>query len=523
MYQRNNNCPSLISHTHLNTCVEEGRQPLMLKCAEWTDIAKHSTQNDDSEHKKRLAAEAEYNQYLKTQSQAMMESWDNTVEKKVAKRNASRLQLQRDKFVTGQQLYKEMTETDRKHRKELLDYAHDMMQHLKAGPQQLENAFNLTELIEQQRVQREQRAEAAKRDRMNYLADGAKQMKQSQEWIQEQIEHTNARMANCLDYKAELARQIQLREKERNDQKQRQLEEEKIEHEALHTQYTTIMSDEKQALQKKRENVHRNSLESFRLKQQRQLRDVATNRTEDDRIRQYLQAKNEQETTRKLTERERKWRRARAVEDLGMKVLRSLPDIQGAEEKSYQNAIKVLASQWDEQECKRRAHTARLRDERIAFQQREQKELEEQRQKELAADEEIKTNRMRNEELNLHHDIQKRSERTKKNIQLKKVLREQVDERKLRERMAITDDSKFFREENRKDDEHFMEYAEKLLNYATQRGRVLRPLLKVIDEYQEKHSLLPPRIELPHLHSQVGIGVAEKEFVVRTRKHGVKK
>lgn len=507
----------------MTTGNDDGKRPLVLKGTEWTDITKHLQPAEDTEQSKQRSKNAQYEQYLKVKSRAMTANWNNSTEKMVAKRNVDRIQAQREKFVTGQQLYQEMKEADRKNRKELLDYAHDMVQHLKAGPQQLENAFNLTELIEQQRLQREQRAETQDRDRLNYLAEGTKQMKQAQDWIQEQVEQTNIRTAQCLQYKGELANEIRLRDQQRRELKQSLLDEERAEQEKQMAQCQAILAEESQIIQRKKENVHRNSLESFRLNRQRQMRDAANNRTEDGKINHYLQAKNERETMRRLNERERKYRRARAVEELGVKVQRNLPDIEGAEERCYQKAIKELATQWDGQEQKRRAHTARLRTARVVHQSVEREESETQRQLQTQKVERAKEIRLKNDEISFHHEMQRRIERARRHHELQKMLSGQVEERKLRERMEITDDSKYFREENQKDDDHFMQYANKLLNYASNRGRNLRPLLKVIGEYQEKHALLPPTIELPHMHSQVGIGVAEKEFIVRTRKHGVQK
>lgn len=514
MYQRNSNCPSLIAYSNLNTIPPT--KSLMLRTAEWKNIIKHlSPSEEDTERLKRTEEEKQYENYLKSQSQAMTQNWDNTIEKQIKKQNAERDRQQREKVQHGERLYREMKETDRNNRKELIEYAESLMQRLKAGPQQLENAFALTEVIEQQRLQREARAEAYEREQTSYMADGMKQMEQAQQWIQDQVEQVRNRTARCQEYKKTLVDDIRVRETQRQNENKHLVDEEKAEIDAQTKQQHELMAKEKSAMQQKKEQLRKNSFDSFRSVRQRQLKDDEFRRIEQDKINAYHQLKNERETRQKLAERERKARRTYAIEKLGIHVVRSLPDVEGAEEKCYQKAIKQFASQWDEQEQKRKGHTARMRDDRLLHQIYERTVDEKQKQQQIKENEISKIVRLKNEEIDCRVDIQRRIQRANTNRELKNILSNQVDERKVREQMEITDDSKYFRDENRKDDEHFLKYADKMLKYAQKKGRVSRPLIRVINEYKEKHALLPPKIELPHLRSQVGIGVAEKKQIAQ--------
>lgn len=488
----------------------------MLRTAEWKNIIKHiSPSKDDTEHRKRLEEENQYDDYLKSESQAMTQHWDNTIEKQIKKKNAERDRLQREKVQNGERLYREMKETDRINRKELIEYAENMMQRLKAGPQELENAFALTEVIEQQQLQREARAEAYERDRMSYMADGMRQMQQAQQWIQEQVEQVKSRTARCQEYKKTLVDDIQEREKQRHDANKQLVDEEKAENDAQSQQLHEIIAKETSVMQRKKDQLRKNSFDSFRSIRQRQMKDAEYRRVQQEKINAYHQLKTERETSQKLAERQRKAHRAYAIHKLGVNVLRNLPDVEGAEEKCYQKAIKQFASQWDQQEHKRKGHTVRMRDDRLLHQIYERQIAEKQKQQQIKEVEVSKINRLKNEDIDCHVDYQRRMDRANTNRELKTILKNQVDERKLREQMAITDDSKYFRDENRKDDEHFLKYADKMLKHAKKSGRILRPLIRIVNEYTEKHALLPPKIELPHLRSQVGIGVADKDIIAR--------
>lgn len=514
MYKRNNQCSSLIRHSHIETATE-GKKPLMIKGPEWKNIKKHVSPFSEKPDPKELEDEKRYDEYLKHESRAMTRNWDNTVDKKLQRKNAEKERVKRDKVLYGERLYNETKQSDENNRKELLKYAEDMMQCLKPGPQQLERAFALSEAIEQQRLQREQRCEAFNRDRMNYLNDGVKQMQQAQQWIQDQVEQVQDRTVRCREYKKLLSDDIVERDKRRQELKQRLIEEEKLEFDSQQQKQNELMAKERLAMQQKKAQLRKNSFDSFRSIRQKQMRDTEFQQLQQKKINQYHQNKTEKEAMDKLNERQRKYRRARAIEELAQKVAQSLPDIEGAEEKCYQNAIKQFASQWEEQEAKRRGHTDRMKQQRVFHHVAEREETEEKKQHQIEKGEVEKINRLKNEQMDCQFEYQKRTDRLNTSRKLFAKLKDQVEERKLKEKMEITDESKYFREENRKDDEHFMKYAQKFIGYAKLKGRVLEPIIRVVNEYNEEHSLLLPKRELPHLKSQVDIGVAEKHFIYR--------
>lgn len=503
-----------MGHSHIDTA-KTGKQPLLLKGPEWSTIKKHLSPFTPEPYRIKLAEEKRFKEYLKQECQAMTRNWENTVSKKIDKKNAEKEKVHRDKLLYGERLYEETKQSDEINRNELLKYAEDTMQRLKPGPQELERAYALSETIEQQRLQREQRAEALNRDRQNYLNEGAKQMQQTQQWIQDQVEQVKDRTIRCREYKKLLAEDIVLREEQRRKLKDRLIEEEKIECDSQQKQQSELIAREQLAMQQKKSQLRKNSLDSFQSIRQRQLRNAEYQRVQQNKINHYLQHKTEKETLNKMAERQRKSRRARAIEELAQKVAQSLPDIAGAEEKCYQNAIKQFALHWDEQENKRKAHNEGMKSQRIFHQMAECEHMTERKQHHMEKADQEKINRLKNEQVDCKFEFEKRQDRLNTSRKLFSKLKDQMEERNLRKEMEITDDSKHFQEENRKDDEHFMKYADRFIKHAKIKGQVLQPLIRIVNDYDEKHSLLPPKRELPHLRSQVNIGVTEKHFVYR--------
>lgn len=510
MYQRNNNCSSLITHTHLTSTPNNAKKSLMLNDSQWNDITRHLTRAEDPKKVKQMKDEEDYQAYLREGSQVMTQKWNNTIEKLVQKKNVDRAKVHRDKVAHGDRLYTEFREQDRKTQKELIAYAESLLRNLKAGPQQLESAYALTQVTEQQRLQREQRAESLRMEEMRNLTDGVKRIQQAEQWIQGQVDHMRRNAMRCGEYKKTLVRDIEEREKQRDTLNKKMTDEERAENEANKKQLNEILAKEMAVVEQKREQIRKNAMDSMRMARQRLLKDAEKRRTEERKIDQYLQTKRKDETLQKVNERNRKTQRARTIDALAVKVITSLPDVEGAQDKCYQTAIKKMAAQWDEQVQKRRAHTARMKEARILQHTVERDDVEQLKKEQLLKAEVEKFNQMVNEEVDCHYEVQRRRDRLNTNRELRSIITKQVEERKIREQMEITDESKYFREENLKDDQHFMDYADRLISKAREKGRVVHPLVRVVNEYKMRNAMNPPKLELPHLRSQVGIGVREK-------------
>lgn len=197
---------------------------------------------------------------------------------------------------------------------------------------------------------------------------------------------------------------------------------------------------------------------------------------------------------------------------LAKKLFQSLPDITVPENKCYQNAIKYYASKWDEQEKKRNEHHERLRKERLIHHAREMDEIKQAKENQQHEFQVEKMKRELNEKIDLSFYRQQYADRVQKAKQLRQVLSQQIDEdKKTREDEVITsriETNRAIEWDAQNDDKHFFDYASKLLHSAKCKGIPVHPLKKVIDEYTVQNSLLPQSDDLPHMKSQIDIGIS---------------
>lgn len=233
---------------------------------------------------------------------------------------------------------------------------------------------------------------------------------------------------------------------------------------------------------------------------------------EQNRINKYLEQKRLDEFNSKYREKMQQKRQSAYREQLARKLFESLPDETIPEEKCYQAAIKDYAKKWDEQEKKQHEHVEKLRKERLAYHRKEMdtiKQLKEKLQHEYEAD---KAKRKINEKIDLAFYRQQYAERVQKAKQLRQYIAQQIElDKKARHDEVITsriETNRVIESEAQKDDRNFYDYAQKLIKSAKCKGIPMHPLKKAIDEYTVRNALLPQSDDLPHMKSQIDIGIS---------------
>lgn len=239
---------------------------------------------------------------------------------------------------------------------------------------------------------------------------------------------------------------------------------------------------------------------------------------EQNRINKYVEQKRLDEFNSKYREKMQQKRQSAHREQLARKLFESLPDVTIPEEKCYQAAVKDYAKKWDEQEKKQHGHIEKLRRERLANHSREMdtiKQLKEKLQHEYEVD---KAKRKINEQIDLAFYRQQYADRVQKAKQLRQHIAQQIElDKKSRHDEVITSRIETIRaiqSEAQNDDRNFFDYAQKLIKSAKCKGIPMHPLKKVIDEYTVHNSLLPQSDDLPHMKSQIDIGISvERKYL----------
>lgn len=205
---------------------------------------------------------------------------------------------------------------------------------------------------------------------------------------------------------------------------------------------------------------------------------------------------------------------------LAKKLFENLPDITKVEEKCYQNAVKDFAVKWEEQEKKRNEHIERLKQERINNHSREVQTIKQIEQKIQHDYEMEKAKRQLNEKIDLIFYRQQYADRVQRAKQLRQIINQQIElNDKSRRDEVITsriETNHAIESIIQKDDQHFFDYANKLIIAAKHKGIPLHPLKKVIDEYTIQNTLLPQSDDLPHMKSQIDIGISlERKYSIK--------
>lgn len=103
-------------------------------------------------------------------------------------------------------------------------------------------------------------------------------------------------------------------------------------------------------------------------------------------------------------------------------------------------------------------------------------------------------NRIRNEEVNVLFDRQKRLDTLNRVKEHRRIITEQIDERQQRDMEKDYSDLICLNELNEQEDKAFFKYANELVNETIEKDRPIYPLVQVIEEYQRTNNLTSTKL-----------------------------
>lgn len=98
-------------------------------------------------------------------------------------------------------------------------------------------------------------------------------------------------------------------------------------------------------------------------------------------------------------------------------------------------------------------------------------------------------NRIRNEEVNVLFDRQKRLETLNRVKEHRRIITEQIEERNQREQEKDYSDLISLSEMNEQEDKAFFLYANELVNDTIEKDRSIYPIVKVVEDYKRSNNL----------------------------------
>ncbi|XP_031627709.1 trichohyalin-like [Contarinia nasturtii] len=455
------------------------------------------------EYERDLSKDVEYEEYLKNGSREMTQKWDNTVEKIRQRKVEALKKKEEQKKAEVRRCLEAVKRHDEETRRERIEYAEKLLQRLKAGPKQLESAYKLSLILNEQEQQRRQQL-----------------IEQAVEWIENQKEHIRNYRKRCAQYKESLQNDIKEREKMKHNANQRlaQLEEKELQTNTKQTQ-EVLEKEHKNVTDRRLDRQNADYLSQYNLKQRRH-KDFVKVQNEQQRINCYLEQKSLDEFNQKYQEKLKKKRQFEYRDNLAKKLFDSLPDITKVEEKCYQNAVKDFADKWKEQEYKRNNHIEQLKCERITNHLKEIDAIKQIERKIRQEHDVEKAKRHLNEKIDLVFYRQQYGDRVQRAKQLRKIIKQQIEmsEKSRRDELITSrmETNQAIEAATQKDDKHFFDYANKLVAAAKNKGIPIHPLKKVIDEYTVQNSLLQHSDDLPHMKSQIDIGISlERKYLTK--------
>lgn len=171
-------------------------------------------------------------------------------------------------------------------------------------------------------------------------------------------------------------------------------------------------------------------------------------------------------------------------------------------------AMMEKQKQYEAVEQARLEHARKMKAARI---QQHLNDVERAKQKQLQLQSEAQfayATRLKNGEVNVAHARQNAQMLHHKAVEQRIVLEQQMHAN--RERKASKDAALIYANEtNAADDSSFFTYADQLLKETKEKRRPILPILKAIATYKKDNSLCEQRADLPHMKTNIKIGVSD--------------
>ncbi|XP_058813199.1 golgin subfamily A member 6-like protein 26 [Topomyia yanbarensis] len=470
-----------------------GRKAMLLSATKWNKLLANA--DGARSHPQTTAAfdrkmnETEFKEYLKNESLAMTKQWENTVQNIREKKESERLRKQQEKIEEDEIHYRELKISDEIQRKELIQKAEEVIQKEKEGPRVLESAAKFCEVLKAREYQRKFKADREIQMNQRRKELDQQDIAQANRWIKTQAERYMEDRKRFDCYKKELKEKI---ENDRRDQKLDRtfmIDQERKQNEALEDEVKRQVEKEKKMYEKNKEMRRQHALEAMRMAQEREERLKRESGIEDTLNQIYNDGQKAiADKMKEIHVTKHKFRdNTQLLQD---DIIRQ-NQLLAAEEKNREKAIQQKVAVADERERKKiesdkQQKAARIQahlDEmnwqkaRIA----EQKVLE---RKEMA-------DRLKNVDVTFGFDQRKVTNKTIKTHAHRKLLLDQIEERRTRENVESDTraELQYMRNSAEKENRHFINYAEELITDSKGKGRPVLPLLRTVGNYKREHYL----------------------------------
>ncbi|EAT39231.1 AAEL008943-PA [Aedes aegypti] len=431
--------------------------------------------------------EAEYKQYLKTESQAMTKKWENTVQNIREKKEAEQLQKQREKVEEDEKHYRELKAADEIKRRELIQKAEEMIQKEKEGPRVLESAAKFCEVLKAREYQRQFRAEQeALHDARRQQLD-RQDIAQANRWVKSQAERHLDDRKRFDQYKKELKEKIEQDRKEMKQMQEFMVQQELKQHQALTDEIRRDMDHEQKMLECKKEMRRRHALEAMKMAHEREER-LKREATIEETVNQIYND-GQRAIAEKRKEIHVKKHKFRDNTHLLQDSVERQKQLLEEEERNREKAIQDKNSKADEiereeMEKRKQIKAARIKAhlEEMEWQKKKEQEKAYSERKEMA-------DRLKNVDVTFGFDRRKVTDKTYKTHAQRKLLLDQADEIEAREKQEADTraELEYMRNSAEKENNHFLKYADELITDAKTKNRPVLPLLKTVENYKREH------------------------------------
>lgn len=191
---------------------------------------------------------------------------------------------------------------------------------------------------------------------------------------------------------------------------------------------------------------------------------------------------------------------------IGRKILADLEQQQKDEQDSLIKAITTDELKFTKKEQERIEQVKRTKALRIQQHISDTEKDKQQRQQEKELQQWAVANRLKNEEINIDYERKRREQAQQLAKKHRADILKQIERDHDRPEWRYDMDAEFLA-----DDRDFFEYANKLIEEARAKGRTVLPLMKAVDAYRKQNSLNDQKDDLPHLQTNIKIGLKEDD------------
>lgn len=163
-------------------------------------------------------------------------------------------------------------ENDELVRREKIAQAEALIQKLKPGPRDLQSAAMLSEVLKCRNIQRSIQSEFENAEKVRVEKENIRQTNEILPWMMDDNRRSKDFRKNRDNYKQEILKNIQDKERDKHDSYRKNLSFEKAMRERTENHHKTQIEKEREILQRKREALRKNALEAMQMVEQRRLR-----------------------------------------------------------------------------------------------------------------------------------------------------------------------------------------------------------------------------------------------------------